>query len=824
MRWVAALALCLCAGVQAQAQGDWGVTRSGFDAATVRRYKAILARDPHDTDALRQLVAIYRRYKTLAALSADYTAQGETWNALMVLAHMPGTSTETAIALYGRALALRPDDGRGWLALAETTRDTKIAVDAFGRAVKLVSTPPDKQRALEGWLASARVLGQPSTIDAAYVELIALHPKDGRLWLDRGEAQLASGHTAEARASFAEAEKRLHTDPERRLTAMTNIGVALERDGKIDEAIAEWERTLDVVPRGYYLGAEVVAHMIDAERRRGKLTDITTHLESRWLERQRGYVEWVTLGDLYNEQKQQGRALDAYKRAVAKAPTELDAQRKLIALYDALKLPADALVQHETAARVAPGDPEIQLALAKRYVARDRHADALRVLARTAKRLRTNVNVRKQIADLYEEWNEPQLAISEYIAIMALEPTNIDHVAVLGDAYWRAGEPEVAQHAWARLATIGTASALLRQGDLLSEHELWDDAIEAYTAAAAKDPTIAAIWSGRARAHASRPGDDQHLDHYEKATADARRAIALIGLATEADGLPQRSLLLRVLDQTAFGDATRKSAELWSIAFEHGDNVAGYLLAAHYGRHGDPRAHDVLSTLHARIPGDESLGFALARSHVTRGEYAKARAVLVAIAKQNPKRAEDIALLVEQVDRDAKRIEADARWVEQGGQGHAARTGAPDITGGKRWGLGFVIGADVLKTESAVGGVAVYRDSPLAPGTALALRAESLRRTAYMEDVRSVVLGAGVVRRIIDTRKLEVAAGLGALFEFRFVGDSDRQWDRAALGAGASLELMPRGIPATLGLRWRQSLTDESGASMISVEIGFESR
>ena len=62
MRWVAALALCLCFVAPARAQGDWGVRRSGFDAGVVRRYKAILARDPHDADALRQLVAMYRRY------------------------------------------------------------------------------------------------------------------------------------------------------------------------------------------------------------------------------------------------------------------------------------------------------------------------------------------------------------------------------------------------------------------------------------------------------------------------------------------------------------------------------------------------------------------------------------------------------------------------------------------------------------------------------------------------------------------------------------------------------------------------------------------
>ena len=67
---VAVLAICLAGTAVAHAQGagDWGAKRDPFDATVVRRYKEILARDPHDGDALRKLVDMYRRYRSIAKL------------------------------------------------------------------------------------------------------------------------------------------------------------------------------------------------------------------------------------------------------------------------------------------------------------------------------------------------------------------------------------------------------------------------------------------------------------------------------------------------------------------------------------------------------------------------------------------------------------------------------------------------------------------------------------------------------------------------------------------------------------------------------------
>jgi DNA-binding SARP family transcriptional activator len=77
MRWVAALALCLVVCATARAE-DWGVRRDPFDPTVVRRYKELLARDPHDDPALRQLLALYQRYRTAQKLESELRATLET--------------------------------------------------------------------------------------------------------------------------------------------------------------------------------------------------------------------------------------------------------------------------------------------------------------------------------------------------------------------------------------------------------------------------------------------------------------------------------------------------------------------------------------------------------------------------------------------------------------------------------------------------------------------------------------------------------------------------------------------------------------------------
>lgn len=825
MRWVTVVALCLA--MTAVARADWGARRNPFDPGVVRRYKVLLEKNPHDEPALRALVGMYKRYRTVDLLESEYRAvveRAEDWAALVVLARMPRTSRTETLALWKRALAVKPDDARAWLAsgdAATAVADGAGARDAYRRAATLLAAPKQKRAALTKLVGAARSIGDHAGVDAAFVELIALAPKDGALWLDRGSAQLAAGKAADARDSFVTAETLLKTDPERRLTAMLNQGIALERLGQADAAIAQYERTLDKVPRGYFLAAEITTRIIDVERKRKRIGDATLRLEKRWPERARGHYEWDTLGDLYKEAGEERAALAAYERAVKKAPTEVVTQRKLIALLDKLR-PADALPAHEAAARVAPGDADLQIELAKRYQPVNL-AKAVATLERLSKRFPQNINVRRTIAGLYDQWGESKRAIREYEAIVKLEPHDIDHVITLGDAYWRAEELEKAKEAWNRLAAVGTAQAHFRHGEILAMHELWPEAVKAYTLSLERDPMDANAYYGRARANDS-------LGQFALASEDARRAVALIGKATHVDGQRNRHLLVRTLGHAYDGgdkQALSKAVARWRFAFDRGDAAAGYLLAAHHARIASDQLHDVLVALYRRVPEDDSLGIALARSYAQRRNFDAAKRELERIARRSPKRAEELGKMIAQVDEDRARYELEARWEEEGTSSRARGTTArPDLIGRhRRLGMRIALGSEVHNTGAAQLGVGLYRSHRLATGTALAARLEWSQRDDEMEEVNAFAIGATLLRRVYDHRKVEVAAGIGARAELRYGSSAmESSRDRAALGGDFTLEAVPRALPVTLGLRFHHSLTDDTRGSSLLFELGFEVR
>ena len=812
--------LCLvCASARAD---DWGVKRDPFDRAVIARYKAILTAFPHDT-ALTQLTALYKGYRSVALLETEYqqqlAAKPDDWATLVVLARMPRDRT-AALGLWKRALAANPSDARGWLALGKISHDAKDARAAFQRAVETSPNPRDTRIALIELVGAARSAGDHATVDAAYARLIALAPKDGQLWLDRGDAQLAATKPAPALASFATAESLLGSDPERRLTAMTSRGVALERLARIDEALAQWDATLDKTPSSSSQRRDLVSRIIAAERARHQLPAAIARLEKRWKESARGFYEWDLLGDLQLEVHDGERALTAFRKAIARAPTEVETQRKLIRLLDQLR-PDEVLEQHETAARIAPGDANLQIDLAKRYhdVLHD-HVKAYAVLDRLARRHARSAGVRQVMAELFSQWDDRTRALFEYTAVADLEPAEPDHAVTLGDMYWANEQPEKAVAAWLRLSKINTAPTQLRLGDLLARRDLWPDAKIAYSRAVQLAPTTAEAWRGRARANAE-------LGHAAAAVSDARRAVALIGLANIEDGQRMRFELVRSLgraqhDSHVSDGPLNDQVIRWRFAFEHGDIAAGYLLVAHDARIQGPH-HETLVELYRRVPTDDALGIAVARSYGRNKHFDRARAELEKIALRSPRRAEDIHHLLAQVEEDRARAAEDKLREEEGFREPRGPQNLVDRR--SKVGVRFGIGGDVRGTSSALIDLGIYGTRRVARGTALEWRLGWAQRDDDTAEINSFAGAFAIVRRVLSTRRFELAAGAGPRFEVRYGNDRKAStYGRAGVAVDAMIELMPRSLPANLGLRFQRALTDEVRGSAVFVELGFEVR
>src|SRR4029079_19109311 len=109
----------------AQPAGDWGVTRDPFDKTVLARYKAILAKNPHDASALAKLLEMYRRYRTVDVLKDEYgkilDQNANDWGALVVLGRLHKTTRDAARAreLFVKAVAAKDSDALTWIYIGE---------------------------------------------------------------------------------------------------------------------------------------------------------------------------------------------------------------------------------------------------------------------------------------------------------------------------------------------------------------------------------------------------------------------------------------------------------------------------------------------------------------------------------------------------------------------------------------------------------------------------------------------------------------------------------------------------------------------------------
>src|SRR5262245_14830252 len=485
----AVLALAPVAPSHAQ-PSDWGATRDPFDKNVIARYKAILAKNPHDGSALAKLLEMYRRYRTVDALKDEYKNASD-WASLVVMGRISRTTGDDARALelFTRAAAAKDGDAQTWIYIGEldkSSNKTKEARDAYDKALRHASGADMKKKALRALADLALATNEIEAANAYFKQFLDLDPKNAQLWLERGDVMLAAGKRDVALESYAAAEKLLGSDPAKRVEVVGRRGRALEELGKDDEAVAEYRRAIKLAPKGYYLEVELTGRIVDIYRRKQALPALLSQYEKEWPEGSRGHFEWNTLGRLYEETGAQDKAIAALKKAVAKSAFELETQRRLIQLLENSGRDDEALAQYEAVVRAAPGEARFQLELAERYWRRGLEKKALDSLVRLQGRFPNDAGVLSAIADLYTRWGKDDLAIAQYEPLAKLEPDDPAHLVTLGEQYWQKGEPASKAKAtatWNRLAATKKPIGYAKLAEVLAEHGRMTEAMSNYDTA-----------------------------------------------------------------------------------------------------------------------------------------------------------------------------------------------------------------------------------------------------------------------------------------------------------------------------------------------------
>jgi tetratricopeptide (TPR) repeat protein len=658
--------------VSAQPAGDWGVQRDPFDKAVIGRYKAILARDPHDPSALAKLLELYRRYRTVDLLKEEYQKQldkkADEWSALVVMGRLHHATGDDprALDLFSKATAVKDDDAQSWIAIGEIDKaagKNKDARAAYDKALAHSSAKDMKKKALRALADLALATGDNPGADAYFKQFLDLDPTNAQLWIERGDAMLTAGKRDIALESYAAAEKLLGSDPARRVEVVARRGQALEGMGKDDEAVVEYRRAIKLAPKGYYLEVELTGRVIDIYRRKQALPQLLAQYEKDWPEGGRGHFEWDTLGKLYEETGAQDKAIAALKKAVAKSAWELETQRRLIQLLENSGRDAEALAQYEAVVRAAPGEARFQLELAERYWRRGEEKKALDSLTRLETRFPTDAGVLSAVADLYTRWGKEDLAIAEYERLSKLEPDDPMHLVTLGEQYYQKGDKTRATAVWKKISNSGKASAFAKLADVYAEHNYTTDALANYAEAIKRDAKNPEYYKGRAAVFES-------LKSYQTANDDWEKVLSLIG-TKPTDRLARRDarrhqVQLLVRWGNSSGSKEIEYREKWKKAFKANDPEAGYFLVEYYnrkGQGGEPRA--TLEKLATLVPDDQDVVLDLVKSYRASRKYDEAVALLLQLAKMAPSREREVFQQISEIKTEARKDDEAIEWAQK---------------------------------------------------------------------------------------------------------------------------------------------------------------
>ncbi len=669
---VAAIALGPPTGAAAQGD-DWSVERDPFDKAVVGKLKGILARNPSDADALARLLTMYRRYRTVAQLRGEYEAllakKADDWATLVVLGRIARGQgdDDAALALFERAAAVKSDAAVAVElgALLRAAGKNAEARAAFDKALAATGTTKVvKMKALRALADLALAAGDIEGARAYFNQYIALDPGNATLRLELGDALAHAGRHDEAIAVYEETEKRLGSDPARRVEVVARIGQALEGKGEDAPAIAAYRRAIKLVPRGYYLEVELTARIIDIYRRTQTLPELLTYYEQEWTAARRGHFEWDTLARLYEETGDQEQAVVAYKKAVAKAPYELETQRRLIQLLETVGRDKEALAQYEVVVREAPGEARFQIELAERYWRAGEAKKALEVLRRMEGRFPGDGGAQSAIAEIYLRWGKDDLALIALERLARLEPDDPAHLVTLGEQYHQRGQKEKAMLTWKRIANTRSASGYAKLGDVLAEHDAPTEGLVYYAKAIKLAPQNPELYKGRAQIH-------ERQKQFDEAVADWEQALTLWTKPSDRSARREaRRRIVAVLQRWDSGRKAREYVDRWQLAFRKTppDLEAGYFLVAHYEHptravKGEPRA--TLERLHQLAPDDQDTIQDLVKAYTAAQMWDQAVDKLKILAVIAPAREREVYGQIAEIMTKARRDTEAIDWAQK---------------------------------------------------------------------------------------------------------------------------------------------------------------
>ena len=659
--------------------GEDGDAKVGPGAdALIARYTAIVLSQPSQPFPIQRLAQLYReRDGNLKKLVSDFETRAaaggpDAWGLRVALAgiYKQDGRPDEAITTYQAAITERPTEASAILALAQLEADQGDKVAARGHfeaARPLLKAPADVEQTTRSLLTLCLDL---KDFDAAKRYHDALvKAAGGSLFVkaELGRELLSRGQLERAEAEFREVVKAATGDNRALAPALRDLGQALAKQKKMDEAMATMKRALAVAGPAAGVRAEILLIMTDAFRAEGKLTELITLLEA---EKGQDFQRLAMMGALHEETGDVDKAIVTYRKALALDGKHIDTRLRLVHLLQTAGELDTAIKEYEALIKAAPSNPDFVFELCETLIQRGDRPRALKLLTELEGRVHDD-EILAAVADFYERVEEKDKAMRVLQKLASSGGGDPSHLIDLGDRYFQAGDKKKALETWARIKTMvpNRARAAATVGEVYLDHDMAAEALAALREAAQLEPA-----NGR----------------YKKSLATALERTAT-SLGTPQSRYGEARVVWEELltgpgatDKVLAREARQHIVSLWSLTHELAAQVtslaarfaatppdveAGRLLAEVQRKlHRLPDAEASLRRVTSLAPGDEESWLALERVLVQEQNLPGAIEALAKLVEVDPKRAREfyqrMAQYAAELYHDDDAIKYAARAVE----------------------------------------------------------------------------------------------------------------------------------------------------------------
>ena len=644
----------------------------------IARYTGILMSKPHEAFPLQKLSELYReRDGKLDALVAEFEKRAATdgpdqLNAKLALAAIYELAQRSADAktILEEAVVAKPKlvAPRLMLArLAEKAADQSGARAHYEAALPLMSKGIEKERVIRTLMVLCIELKDYEAGRSYHTELV--RASGGSLFVKRelGVELLNRGQYALAEEEFRKLVKSAVGDNRALAPALRDLGKALAKQKKMDEALTVLKRARTIAGQDAGVRNEILYLLTDVFREQGKLVELVAILES---EPGRDFQRLAVIGTLYEETGQVDKALDTYREALKLDTRDIDVRVRLVHLLQTAGQLDEAIEAYQALIKAAPHNADFVFELAETFIQRGDRDKALKLVADLERRTAQEGDILAAVADFYERIEEQARAIKVLERLAKLPSGDPQYLIDLGDRYFQEGDKKKAEATWARIRTLVSNRARVSSilGEVYLDHDMPDEALAAFREAVKLSP--------------GQPRYEKQLAIALERTASGVRSSR--GRYLEALQIWERLAKGAGDDQLLARESRSHIVSLWSILRVLPDQVAS-LSAKLAGEPPDLEAGRLLAEVQRRLsrlsdaektlrrvvelaPGDESSLLALERVLVMQRDLAGAIEVLKKLVEVNPKRAREhyqrMAQYASELYRDDDAIEYAARAVE----------------------------------------------------------------------------------------------------------------------------------------------------------------